>query len=381
MAKRDKPLNVLIITGAGASTNLGANNTVLPMMKGWAADLIPRLGYAGHELGINEDTDGPAFEAIIGRFLKFANSLDAVAALGFMGDQTNVVGEGPRSGSNGNFASWLAAARNNVSALNRQLWVSLWENFGRERVDSEKAVAAYGTLHDLIRQSSDDGEPCYIAHVTTNFDTAIEVAIQESADSRVELLDGFTAASGNARSRWAPNLLTASRLDTDARIPVAHLHGAVGWYYDQRDTNRIERRPSDDDYDDRLTPALLLPDDTKNPDSFTAPLAEVWEQFRILLSGATHVFVIGHSLHDEHLVKALKEAEVPTAVMTLAEPSERVSSSKRVTGWDILDKSEVQRIESVIPGAVVIPGAFGAGYNDGDPDFDAGSFTKWLDRN
>lgn len=395
MAKRDKPLNVLIITGAGASANLGVDDKALPMMKGWATDLVPRLGYAARQLGLTEDTDGPAFEAIIGRFLNFSNSLNAIMGSGLgplMGDQHNIVGQVNPTPSGGNFNNWTSAAQNNVAVLNQRIWESLWENFGRDRVDSEKADNAYGALHDLIRESSDGGAPCYIAHATTNFDTAIEVAIQESTRPNTELLDGFTPGSGNARPRWAPNLLTANRLDSDGRIPVVHLHGAVGWYYDPNNRNLILRRPSDDGYDDRLTPALLLPDDTKRPDLFTTPLAEVWEQFIILLRQATHVFMIGHSLHDEHLVKAINEAKVPTAVMSLGKatvvtpgketstmPLGHPSRRPRALQWDLLDNDEASRIKSKIRGASVIPGRFGEGALAAD--FDVDTFTKFLDRN
>jgi NAD-dependent SIR2 family protein deacetylase len=393
VAKRDKPLNVLIITGAGASSHLGVDDTALPMMKGWAADLIPRLGFAADQLGLTAATDGPAFEAIIGRFLNFSNSLNAVAAstLGpLMGDQTNIVGNAGRNASGGNFNAWLSTAQNNVAVLNLRVWESLWENFGRDRIDSEKADSAYTALHALIRESSGGDQPCYIAHATTNFDTAIEVAIQESKG--LELLDGFAPASGNARQRWAPNLLTASRLDSDARIPVVHLHGAVGWYYDPADRNLVQRRPSDDRLDDRMTPALLLPDDTKRPDLFPAPLAEVWEQFIILLREATHVFMIGHSLHDEHLVKAVNEAKVATAVMSLGKasvvtpakesspmPLGHPSRRPRPVQWDLLDPTEADRIKRKIRGASVIPGQFGEGALSSD--FDADAFTKFLDRN
>ena len=388
MAKREKPLNVLIITGAGASANLGVDDEALPMMAGWAADLIPRLGNAAPWLGLTSGTDGPAFEAIIGRFLNFSNSLSTVAALGFMGDEANLVGLGPRSPSGGNFANWHVTAEDNVAAMNRKLWESLWENFGRNRIDSEVADRAYGALHSLIRDSADDGQPCYIAHATTNFDTAIEVAIEESED--MEVRGGFARTSGGARERWAPNLLTVDRLGSDARIPVVHLHGAVGWYYDPNDNNIILRRPSDDRFDERMTPALLLPDDTKRPDLFPSPLVEVWDQFKALMRDATHVVVIGHSLHDEHLAKAINEAEKPTAVMSLGGLSLQKNPPSR---WILKDPEEDGRIKAKIPEAMVFPGNFGSAAKRKEngaaaqflnrlmPDFDTNAFTKWLDRN
>jgi hypothetical protein len=404
VAKRDSALNVLVITGAGASANLGVDDTALPMMGGWADDLIPRLGYAAGQLGLAPNTDGPTFEQIIGRFLNSSRSLPAVEALGFMGEMTNLLGNTPGS-SGGNFLAWQSTARTNIESLNQQLWESLWRNFGRRRVDGKKAGAAYGALHDLIRESrGEDGSPCYIAHVTTNFDPAIEMAIGVSTYPSTEPLDGFAASTGYGRPRWAPNLLTTGRANSDGRIPVVHIHGAVGWYFDPDDENVIQRRPSDDDFDPRLSPALLLPDDTKRPDLFPVPLIQVWEQFQILLREATHVFVMGHSLHDTYLVNAIKDAAKPTAVMSLGsritsestvaeERKNRLAAAKLgdqgsakdalayiLEGqWVLRDRSEADRIRQAIPDAVVIPGAFGSGEPGGD--FDTAAFTKWIDRN
>jgi hypothetical protein len=251
---------MMVITGAGASANLGADDTALPMMAGWAADLVPRLGFAANQLGITVETDGPQFEAIIGRLLSFANSLPAVANLAFMGEQTNVVGDGPRNGTGVQFQQWHNAAVSNNDAIMRALWKSLYERFGCDRIDDDKAIYAYTSLHRVIRESFPEHSPHYIVHATTNFDAAIEVAIQASPDLNTELLDGFATAAGNARPRWAPNLFSAGRLDSDGRIPVLHLHGAVGWYFDERDPNIIRRRPTNEPLDDRLTPALLLPE-------------------------------------------------------------------------------------------------------------------------
>lgn len=367
---------MMVITGAGASANLGADKTALPMMKGWAADLVPRLGFAANQLGLTEETDGPAFEAIIGRLLAFANALPAVANLAFMGEQTNVVGNGPRNGTGVQFNQWHNAAISNNAAIIRTIWASLYESFGRDRIDDDKASYAYSSLHRLIRNSFPEKAPHYITHATTNFDAAIEVAIQASTEPFVELLDGFVPASGNARPRWAPNLFSASRLDSDGRIPVLHLHGAVGWYYDTQDPNVIRRQPTDEPLDDRLVPALLLPDDTKRPDLFPAPLAEVWAQFEILLRDATHVFIVGHSLHDEHLVRAVKASEKPTAVLVLAEPD---SHGK----WKVKYPEQKDEMMSKLPKATLIPGNFGRGYGRDDeiPDFDEDVFTKWVDRN
>lgn len=76
----------------------------------------------------------------------------------------------------------------------------------------------------------------------------------------------------------------------------------MGWYYDGGD---IVRDPSDGAFTPGRSPALLLPDNTKNPTNFEPALGATWTAFLAVLRRATHVLVIGYSLNDKHLVTAL----------------------------------------------------------------------------
>jgi hypothetical protein len=97
--------------------------------------------------------------------------------------------------------------------------------------------------------------------------------------------------------------LTAREGNLD-QILVIHLHGAVSWYYDDR--NNIITDPFDRPFNPARTPALLLPDDTKHPANFLPGLDSTWAIFQSVLRRATHVLVLGHRLNDRHLVGALK---------------------------------------------------------------------------
>jgi hypothetical protein len=150
-------------------------------------------------------------------------------------------------------------------------------------------------------------------------------------------------------------------------IPVVHLHGAVGWYF--REDGTVTRLPTDEGYDDRRTPALLLPDDKKDPAGFESPARETWLQFTTLLRNSTHVFIIGHSLHDQHVVTALKESEASVAVMVHTAPEADGAYAPATN-------EQRKRIQSVLGPVTLIPGSFGA---TGDTrDFDAQSVVDWL---
>jgi hypothetical protein len=71
--------------------------------------------------------------------------------------------------------------------------------------------------------------------------------------------------------------LTAREGNLD-QILVIHLHGAVSWYYDDR--NNIITDPFDRPFNPARTPALLLPDDTKHPANFLPGLDSTWAIFQ-----------------------------------------------------------------------------------------------------
>ncbi len=262
---------VMILTGAGASTALGRDKP-LAMMSEWATSLVEELGYAAELLGLTPSMDGDRFEAALGRFLRFAEALPTVEPLHKLGGMQSLIGDGTQVQTVLDSRAWLNFATQNVNAIRRVVWQNLYEQFTMDRVDEEKAYRSYKRLHDLIRNSlrRDDQDPIFLVHATTNFDRAIEAAIDlesERVNANIVSKDGFISTFAGRRPQWAPNTLESA--DHDGIIPVLHLHGAVGWYFTEDGT--IQSRPSDEKIDDRLTPALLLPDDTKSVPGFPLP--------------------------------------------------------------------------------------------------------------
>jgi hypothetical protein len=365
-------LHVVVVTGAGASRALGADGQPVAMMPQWATDLVGRLGEAANVLGLSADMDGPAFEAAIGRFLTFTTALPRVAALGTLGDMTNLVGLGPRS-EGGRFAPWQQTALSNQRSIQQALWQSLYLNFGRPRIDAERAYGSYHRLHEFIRTTyTANGLSPWISHATTNFDPAIEIAIDLEIQRDYpnnEKVDGFSKVSGGGQDLWAPNLFNAARPNHNGYIPVMHLHGAVGWYFDE--ARGIKRRPTDEELSPADTPALLLPDDHKDPASFPTPIFQIWEEFKTLLQNATHVLFVGHSLHDPHLLSAVQSSGLPIAAVSLTEPD-----SKGL--YEISRSADAGGLKELLPEIVLIPGKFGQ--LEEWPDLDVLALQQWIER-
>lgn len=359
---------VMILTGAGASATLGDQDKPLPMMPEWASSLINELGYAAQLLGLRENMPGDEFEAVLGKFVAFANALTAIAPLHDLGGKVNVLMT-PQSVQHSLDSSvWFSTAESNVRRVQGAIHRNLFDLFNESRVDEDAAYESYGALHSQVRNAFDD-RPVFLAHVTTNFDHAIEAAIALEADALREprtVFDGFAQSYGGRNETWAPNLLRYAT-QHDGEIPVLHLHGAVGWYFS--DDGTAIRRPSDELLDERLTPALLLPDDKKDVRLFPGPLREIWEQFRQLLSNSTHVLVLGHSLHDNHLVDELRVSGKPIAYVALTEPDEH--------GRYQLKKSPaLEAVSKQLPKAKLIPGCFGQ--RSSIPDVDPAELKIWL---
>ena len=359
---------VLILTGAGASTALGSDGVPLVMMSEWATSLIAELGYAAQLLGLREGMAGNEFEGALGRFIAFANALQFIEPLHDLGGKIDVLASPATVTAAVNSQEWMQRAHQNVSRIEMVLRRNLYDQFNQTRVDDDAAYASYSRLHDQIRDAFDD-RPVFLSHVTTNFDHAIEAAIggeaARGAEPR-EIRNGFAASSGGRAETWAPNLLRYG--DHDGVIPILHLHGAVGWYFTE-EGDSLRRRPSNDLFDERQVPALLLPNDKKDVNTFPGPLGQVWEQFKQLLQNSTHVLVLGHSLHDPHLVDALQTSEKPIAVIAYTEPDEDGSFD--------LDRSPLlEELRSLLPTATFIAGKFAQ--RSDKMDIDPVSLKNWL---
>ncbi len=296
------PTNKLVlITGAGASTNFGANGRNLPLMAGWSDALVTAFDETEPDLattlGLHPGLEGQAFEEVLGTFLRWTQTLEATKRFIQVGRPNE------RSPVPDEVATWLVRARQRITTIVQTINKSLWREFGLNRVDTFAAADTYLELLKALRALPvSTGLETALFSATTNYDRSAEAAL---TDLEFHVDTGARATRGRTE-----------RLDFDAvqpwvdvrRVPHLYLHGAVGWYRDpERGGIRVD--PADRPYDDRLTPAVLYPDPEKDPlgDGETGVTA-LWDKFKEALGSATHVLVLGHSLHDGPLLKALSEA-------------------------------------------------------------------------
>jgi len=112
---------------------------------------------------------------------------------------------------------------------------------------------------------------------------------------------GFVYQHGRAPVFRPEGLLSRS----GDRTPFLHLHGAVGWY--ERGGVVIDHY-ANLPYNETLgSPVVLYPDPEKDPTS-DAIVSQLWHEFYVALDLADHVLLLGHSLHDPALIRALGAA-------------------------------------------------------------------------
>jgi len=232
-----------------------------------------------------------------------------------------------------------------VEALNE----TLFREFGGAAVDPIKARDAYASLF-----SEFDPNDAF-AFATTNYDPAIELALRERG---IQAKDGFTSAGYESPKLDPSGLVSWPTRDAGA-IPVLHLHGAVGWY--ARDDGTIVRQFPDQPYNPTLgRPAILPPDPNKDPSS-NAYVQAIWREFNDAVAGSSHILVLGHSLHDEAVVRELK---------------------RRGTGarFAVSHHDEAERENPLFDNGDVFEGFDGAFHYwvDFGPDCDFGDLSRWL---
>lgn len=286
---------LILVTGAGASVHLGADGRSLPLMADWSDALVTALDRAERGLaatmGLRAGLKGDEFEEVLGAFLRWIQTFDATER--FM----KVGRPGPDTPITSEIVRWLSLARDRTRTIVRAVNVSLWREFSLNRVDTATATNSYESLLKALRAVPGKGSTTLFS-ATTNYDRSAEVALGEL---------GFSVDTGARSVRGRTD-----RLDLDAiqpwsdpkTVPHLHLHGAVGWYRDPERGIRVD--PADRDYDDRLTPAVLYPDPDKDPlGEGEVGVNALWNKFADALESATHVLVLGHSLHDRPLLDAL----------------------------------------------------------------------------
>lgn len=320
------------------------HGTRLPLMSDWSDALCEALDGVepnlARAIGLTPGLDGPAFEAALGLVLQWRRLLPI--AQRFVGISWDNAGHVPDF-----MPTSFGHQQRRLDEVVRVVNETLYANFGHESVSDAAAQDAYGRLLEAL------GAGVQLVVATTNYDL--------SAESALEGL-GFSVKNGFAAPRGRTPVLAPDGLvgGEDQTIPVLHLHGAVGWY---GSGGHIFEYPGDQPFNSTLgTPVVLYPDPEKDPTS-DANVAALWIEFEKALALADRVLVIGHSLHDPVLARAVEGAGKPTAVTVWRREDEPLVPSQ----------DDIEAVRGVLPRASVIGARFGP-----EPEFQPGTLETFI---
>lgn len=326
---RNHQQRTLIVTGAGASRYLGADERPLPLMPDWSSNLTSRLGpelSAALELG--DDLDGEQFERRLGRLFALRKSLNEFEWAAQIASPPPHHDQGLPTKTR----EAIGVIRGNLATLTSTLHESLFELFGPARIDAAAASMAYFDLFRMLELTAVAEEPpSNLILATTNYDRSVEIAFEHLGIYQ-------SLRTGQDGQKWSTPKLRPAGLGTyqDLRPSLLYLHGAVGWYQNAND--EISCLASDEGFNSvHGTPAVLYPDDRK--DVVGSATSAIWEEFRNAANLADRILVLGHSLHDSALVETLNSS--PAALGVCFHSQSKTSAA-------------VKRIDSLIPGAIPI---------------------------
>lgn len=298
-AERD--IDVVLVTGAGASCPFGVNGTVLPLMGDWANHLVGKLGQRlGYRemTGLRSGMSGEEFETQLGRYLQDTQAFQRIGP--FLAPSLTLPNavDNPHAMTGQAMTHWHQQTVNHLGQTTGLIYESLYELFADPSVDSGAAANAYQALFHAL--GLDAGSR--FVYATTNYDTIGEQAIQSAGG-----IADWGAPPSLTPAGQAP-IRVAGLLDGLPRYtPVLHLHGRVGWFVRDGGVYEANIRNYQSDFG---TPLVMLPDPDKVYDQDDIIIA-MWQEFSRALARAKRVFVLGHSLNDRYLLRALVQNVQP----------------------------------------------------------------------
>ncbi len=164
-------------------------------------------------------------------------------------------------------------------------------------IDTAKAAKLYHAFFELLPSA-----PTSIREIdvfTTNYDRAVEAAYEHEGEGpeRFELVRGFQRRGRARAPRFDPRIYEAP-LSEGLNVRLYKLHGSLDW----RREGAAVVEVGADEYVGRN--AVIYP--LRKP-SLDEPFATLFKLFRMRLKDAHVCVVIGSSLRDEHIRRALVE--------------------------------------------------------------------------
>jgi len=301
--QRDRDIELLLITGAGASTKFGRQGDI-PMMAEWCRILTVALRSPSNLLelvGLDEEMGGEEFERTLGEFLRRAAAFEQIEPLlqpiATVRDNWTVPARRDAGNSQPSWQEWYGNANLTIQDAIERVRASLFQSFGPEQFALGRASRAFSTLLDTLGI----GSRSKWIWATTNYDVIPDHAVTQHGG--IPDHGAFRPPDGGQ------TVLRVDRLIDGAprTVPILHLHGRVGWFRQTATDTDIELEPGNvTRTPEQHVPIVELPSLGKAySDGVTSSL---WMQFREVVQRAQLVFVLGHSLNDDALVEALRDA-------------------------------------------------------------------------
>ena len=344
-------IDLLLITGAGASREFGKDNQPMALMGDWVNALVNKLSKMNQAYlkasGLRKDMTGPEFEEQLGLFLRQAALLPIIKSLlepscKFPSAATLPISE--------QIKIWHENTVFHIEQIIEVIRESLYEEFSSEKSYPDKATKSYKQLFEALGITSGS----QLVYATTNYDL-----IGETVIGKLGYLPDWGVAP-HLVTMAEPTLYVDNILDGMPRyVPVLHLHGQIGWYRKTDATGKVNPPYciSVTRHDKNAgIPIVMLPDPDKTYDKDDV-ISSIWEQFTEALRRAKAVLVLGHSLNDKTLVETIRSNVDQRRVGVTILPSE-----DRTDGQDVNLASET--IEQIFGNASKIIMRFGSGKED-----------------
>jgi SIR2-like protein len=339
-------IDLVLITGAGASREFGANRQKMPLMPDWSDLVVKKLVQTGapfFELtDLRDNLSGPAFEQALGRFLRHAEAFAAIEDVVPAMARTSIPGGQPPP----HFEHWYHSMKGQLDRITNAVEETLVEQFNYGRVSSVLAAQGFRELFSRLQLTQE----APIVWATTNYDPVAELALYEMG-RRPECGEPQQLPGVAQRALDVVGILGGLPRQT----PVLHLHGKVGWYRDPKDGVVMHRQVTTHDRTFGL-PVVMLPDPEKGY-SGDDVLTMMWSQFEAALRRARRVLVLGHSLSDVLITKALHDHVSP----------DRLGIVVFGDGKGGVDPSAAEfhaRVGKTFPGSALMAIRFGADIGD-----------------
>lgn len=294
---QERDIDVVLVTGAGASRAFGVNGVPMPLMTDWADHLVGKLGVRPGYLeatGLRKNMSGEEFEFRLGKFLQDVEAFRRVRDLLDPSVRFQDFGAGTQiMQSTGVMEQWHQQSVYHFDQITGLIRESLYELFADAAVDLDAAAKAYQGLFQSLGLGGPDSR---LVYATTNYDTIGEHAIRRAGGLPDWGQPPSLEREGEAR------LAVDGLLEGLPRyVPVLHLHGRVGWY---RGDGRVYAANVVKHQEGFGIPLVMLPDPEKVYDQDDVIIA-LWREFSAALARAKRVLVLGHSLNDQYLLRAL----------------------------------------------------------------------------